>query len=531
MDLSKYATPKNRWYALVIIALGLAIVIIDNTVLNVSVPYILRDLGIGFGTLQWAISGYSLTIAAVLITVGRLGEIYGYKRMFLIGILIFVIGSFTASESHSAFTFILGRALIQAVGAAITLTSALSLLATTFKGHERAVAFGIWGSVAGASAAIGPLLGGYLTTYFSWRWSLRINIIVGLLALIGSVLIMESRRQEETCFDWKGTILSALSLFTLVFGFIQGRALGWWHASATLSWWPLSLSPIPFIFLLGLILFYAFYRHERRYEERSCPLVRFSIFRHRGFSMGLGILVLLALGQFGTFLVLPIFLENVLGLNALQVGLALLSISVSLFVFGSISGFLARRINVKWIAFTGITILGVGSALLISSLSITTTVASLIPALIVFGVGFGLGFSQLNNIIISSAPDEMTGEASALSMTVRQVGFAIGIALVGALLAGSLAANVQRNVAADSSIPSAQKQGVISSLGSVNIEGGDIFGGLDINQSIMPAVKHDVRSALVSASRTAIAVNVVVAFLAALVAFFLPRLRQDRSSR
>ncbi len=523
--LSKYAIPKYRWFALIFIALGLAIVIIDNTVLNVSIPYILRDLHINFSSIQWAISGYSLTIAAVLITVGRLGDMFGYKRMFLLGIIVFVIGSFIASESNGAISLLIGRALIQAIGAAITLTSALSLLAFTFSGNERAVAFGIWGSVAGASAAIGPLLGGYLTTYFSWRWSLRINIVVGLLAIIGSIFIMESKKQESKCFDWVGMLLSSSSLLLLVFGFIEGGALGWWRPSTNLAFWPFNISVIPVIFLLSLSILYAFVRYERWFEKKGCPLLRVEIFRSRGFTMGLILLGILALGQFGTFLILPIYFENVLGLSALKVGVALLPISISLFIFGTISGFLASKINVKWIIASGITILIVGISILILTISVSATVLSLLPALLVFGTGFGLGFSQLNNVIISSAPKEVAGEASATSITIRQIGFALGIALVGAILASTLHTSIQKNVQMDPKIPDSMKSKIINALENIDIESGDVTPNLPLSQDITSAIRSDVNSAIVSASKSAFTLTLVASILAAVVAYLMPLFR------
>src|SRR3990167_4144556 len=166
MNLSRFATEKYRWHALVFIALGLAIVIIDNTVLNVAIPYIIRDLKTSLEAIQWVISGYALIIATLLITMGRLGDLYGRKRIFLIGTVLFAIGSYLASISQTAVTLFIGEALIEAIGASMMMTSSLALLVTEFKGKERALAFGIWGSVAGASAALGPLLGGYLTAYY-----------------------------------------------------------------------------------------------------------------------------------------------------------------------------------------------------------------------------------------------------------------------------------------------------------------------------------------------------------------------------
>ncbi len=339
---SKFATAKYRWHALVFIAVGLAIVIIDNTVLNVAIPYILRDLNTTLDAMQWIISGYALIIATLLIFMGRLGDVVGRKRVFLAGTVLFAIGSFIASIAKSAGILFIGEALIEAIGAAAMLTSSLALLASEFQGRERALAFGIWGSVAGASATIGPLLGGYFTTYHSWRWSLRINVVVALIAILGSIFIQESKGEEGKRFDWLGTILSGLGFFALVFGVIEGRNYGWWHINKTFSigsWnWPLhDLSVIPLAFAAAALLLIWFVFYEINLEKNGGePVVRMSLLRSRGFSWGLIAVAIMSLGQFGVFFVMPIYLQNVLGLTALKTGLVFLSSSLMFMVVGRV---------------------------------------------------------------------------------------------------------------------------------------------------------------------------------------------------
>ncbi len=271
------ATEKNRWIALCFIAMGLAIVIIDNNVLNVAIPYIIRDLHTNFTAIQWVVSGYTLLIATFLITAGRLGDLFGRKKIFLLGTVFFAVGSFIASISMNATMLFFGEAFIEAIGASMMLTSALATLAFEFRGRERAIAFGIWGSIAGASASVGPLLGGYLTAYFSWRYSFRINVIVAIITILGSVFIRDSKSHEGKRFDWVGTFLSGAGLFSLVFAFIEGRNLGWIHNS-----------PIPFIFAVSFVLLLLFVLWEHRLEKKQLgPLLKLSMFQKPGFSFGL----------------------------------------------------------------------------------------------------------------------------------------------------------------------------------------------------------------------------------------------------
>ncbi len=527
---NKFATYKNRWIALVVIALGLAIVIMDATILNVSIPYMLRDLQTPFSSIQWAISGYSLTIATVLITIGRIGDLWGRKKIFLLGMVIFAVGSFVASIATSSLLLIIGRALIQALGAAMVLTSALALLAATFRGRERAIAFGVWGAVAGASASLGPLLGGYLTTYYSWRWSLRINVAVAALAIIGSIFIIETLGEKARRFDWWGMVLSGVGVFCIVFGFVEGRSYGWWAPGEQFSlfgWqWPLqSISIIPFFFAVGIVLLAFFIWHERRLERigRS-PLLRISIFKQRGFSVGSALLMLLSLGQFGFFFTIPIYFENVLGFNAFKTGVVLLSASISVFVFGIISGYLASKVNIKWIIVVGTAILVIGLYVTIPEITLAATGLTLAPGLIIYGIGLGLSSSQLNNVIISSAPHEIAGEASAASVTMRQLGSSIGVAVIGAIFASLVISSATTNIQSDQSLPPPAQQAAVAGLASIDPEAGQVTAANEqISPAIAASIKHDVDQGIISASQGAMRIAWYFVIGSALLSLALPR--------
>ena len=534
MKFSNLATEKNRWYALIFIGLGLAIVIIDNTILNVSIPYILRDLQASFNDVQWIISGYTLTIATVLVTLGRIADLWGRKKIFILGMIFFAAGSITGSFATSPLVLILARSILQALGAAMVLTSALSLLAANFFGRERAIAFGIWGSIAGASASIGPLLGGYLTTYYSWRWSLRINLVVALIAILGSVFIRPSKGEQEQKFDWLGVVFSGTGLFSLVYAFIEAGRYGWLTPKEVFSFlgftWPIAnVSITPFFLLVGLILLAIFVIVEHRLEKKGgSPLLKMSLFKFPGFSFGLITLLILSLGQFGFFFIMPIYFENVLGLDALGTGVIFLPATLSIFVAAILSGFLASKIRPQWLVNIGMIFLVLGAFLLVPEIKTMATIWSIAPALIVYGIGLGISSAQLSNIVISASPNRFAGEASAASATFRQVGASIGVAIIGTILASAVVTNIQSNIETDQQIPADIRGTVVSSLENIDIESGqiNIFNN-KIPQDLRIPIKTDIDNAIITAAKKTLTIAGFFIVAGAISAFFIRPKRDE----
>ena len=533
MKLPDLATDKYRWLALVFLALSSAIVIIDNNVLTVAIPYILRDLHTTFNGIQWVLSGYSLIIATLLITVGRTGDLFGRKRLFLCGTILFATGSFIASISTNVLMLFIGEALIEAIGAAMMLTSSLALLVTEFHGRERAIAFGIWGSVAGASASIGPLLGGFLTTYYSWRWSLRINVIIAVIAILGSVFIKEAYGKKTEKFDWLGVVFSSLGLFSLVFGCIEGRNFGWWSAVkafaiGNLHWYQGGISIIPFIFLMAVIFLALFIFIEYRLEKDGKePLLRISLFKNAGFSLGLIAIGILVMGQFGTFFIFPLYYQNVLGLTAFQTGLLFLWTSVTIAITGALSGYLASKFGPKWIVVIGMLASFLGIFWLSSLLSIHIDLFSLVPGLILLGSGIGLASSQVTNIILSHVPQQFSGEASAVNVTFRQIGASIGTALIGTVLAANLAINITTIIHADKHFSPSARQYIMTQLKNYTAESGTQALKKRIsNPQTYRLVKTDIDYSLVSAAKTAFHAGLFFIAIGIVLSVFIPEKRQ-----
>jgi EmrB/QacA subfamily drug resistance transporter len=434
----------RRWITLGIVIMSAVIVVLDNTVLTVAIPTILRDFHTDLPSLQWVLTGYSLTFATFMIIGGRLGDIYGARRMFIIGAALFTIGSFLASISQSVPVMLLGEALIEGIGASMMLPATLSILSTTFTGHERATAFAVWGAVAGAGVAFGPVLGGFLTTHYSWRWSFRINLIVAPLAILGAVLFMRAtpRGERRQRIDVLGAVLVACGTFLLVFGLSEGSAYGWWRPLRTLTVvghevWPHSrpVSAIPLVFVAASLLLGAFYAWERAREraERD-PLFEFGLLQHLTFRYGLITTNVLAMGQLGFLFVLPVFLQDGKHLSAMDSGLWLLPSGLFIVLGAQVSGRLTRRIDTTVVVRTGLVLEAVGLVATALAINADLTIWEILPGFALFGTGLGFASAQLTSVVLSHVPPAHAGAGSGANTTVRQIGSALGIAIIGSIL-------------------------------------------------------------------------------------------------
>ncbi len=469
---AEYKSGLRKWLPMIVLSFALMIIVIDTTVLNVSLKVISQDLHTNLQGLQWVITAYALTLAALTITGGRLGDLFGRKRMFMLGAVIFAIGSLITSLSHSVGLMIGGEAVVEGVGAALMMPATASLLVANYKGRDRAVAFGIWGGIAAASSAIGPLVGGFLTTHYSWRWAFRINVFVALILLLGSLIIAESRdRAERRELDFLGVFLSATGLLLFVYGIIESSTYGWWRAKLAFEAFsiqvPGSLSPTPFALVAGALLLLAFAGWQRNIEKRGrTPLVSLSLFRNRQFAVGASVIAMLSLGMTGLIFAIPVFLQSVHNLDALHTGLALLPMSATMLVVAPGSAFLSKYITPKRLIQTGLFLAVVASIILHFAITPHATPATFIPGMIVFGMGMGLVMAQASNMTLSAVSVEKAGEASGVNNTLRQVGASFGSAIIGSVLLATLASSLVKGINQSPVIPTESKQQVASVLGS-----------------------------------------------------------------
>jgi EmrB/QacA subfamily drug resistance transporter len=447
------APDPRRWITLAVVVVAALIVVLDNSVLTVAIPTILRDFHTTLPAVEWVITGYALTFASLLIIGGRLGDVYGHRRIFVIGAALFGAGSLLAALSWNVPSLIVGEALIEGMGASLMLPATLSVISTTFQGRERATAFAAWGATVGVGVALGPVVGGFLTTNYTWRWAFGINVIVAPLAIAGALLFIARDRPAEKRLriDVPGACLVAVGLFLFVFALSEGARYGWFRPLETFSIagaavWPSdrAVSLIPLVLVVSLVILAAFYRLERWKERHDrSPLFEFGQLRHHGFRYGLITSGVLATGQMGMFFVLPVFLQDAKHLTAEANGFWMLPFGVFIIVGSQLGGYLTRHIGTTRVVQLGLSLEMVGLVTVAFVLHPSMGFVDLIAPYALFGFGIGFASSQLTNVILSDIPDEKSGMASGTNSTVRQVGGALGVAVVGSVFASL---TVQRTI-------------------------------------------------------------------------------------
>lgn len=469
---------SRRWIGLVFISIAVALIIVDSTIVNVAIPAIVDDLGISSTEVQWVQEAYTLVFASLLLVFGSLADRFGRRRMLLIGVVIFAASSVAAALAPTGGLLILAR-LVQGVGGAMMLPTTLSLLNATFRGRERGIAFAVWGSTIGGMAAVGPLLGGWLTTAFSWRWAFGINVPLGILIIIGVLLtVAESREGTARRIDVVGAALSVITSATLVFGLIEGRTLGWWTTEKPLAigeWtWPWEISPVPIAFaiaILGLIAFIAWGRRRERLGKST--LIAFGLFSIPSFRNGNIAAMVVSLGEFGIILSLPLWLQFVIGFDALQTGFILLALAIGSFVASGVAGATSGKISPVTVVRYGIAAEIVGVAGVGFVIGPDTAWPLLLPFLFIYGFGVGLATAQLTGVVLADVPIAQSGQGSGTQSTARQLGSALGIAILGTVLFVSTASILTAKLD-EQGVPAAQRDQVVSSV--IDSAGGAIAG-------------------------------------------------------
>jgi len=439
--LSRPPIVASPWIVLLVLALGFFMILLDTTIVNVAIPSIITALHATLDQILWVLNGYILVYAVLLITAGRLGDMVGPKRLFLGGLALFTLSSAACGLAQDPNQLILFR-VIQGVGGALLTPQSLSIITSIFPPEKRGAAFGLWSAVAGLAAVTGPTLGGFLTTQFSWRAIFYVNVPIGIIAIILAYLLMpDVTIHREHHLDIVGMALATAGLFAGVFGLIEGERYSWGRinnvGSFSIGSMQASVISIPTILLAAVILLALFVIWEARQDE---PLLPLSLFRDRNFSVANSVSFIVAFGMLGFFLPMTIFLQSILGLDAEHAGVVFVPMSLTSMFIAPVAGRITDRYaqSGRYVLALGLLLYSTGMGLVIWVSSLTATGLTYTPALIVGGIGMGCTFAPMVTLAMRNIGPTQAGAASGFINTIRQVGGAMGSAVVGALLQNRL---------------------------------------------------------------------------------------------
>src|SRR3989440_4139100 len=407
----------RKWRALIIVCVAIFMLLLDITVVNVALPSIQKDLHTSFTDLQWVVDAYALMHATCTRNAGSLGDLLGRKRVFISAVLLFTIASALCGSASSPLFLNLARG-VQGIGGAVMFAVSLAILSQEFHGRERGTAFGIWGATIGAAVAIGPLVGGALTTWAGWRWIFYVNLPIGAICVVGAFAYLhESRNEEHGGFDLPGFVTLAAGLFALVLALLPRNDWGW------------SSGREVGLLAGGVAALVVFVLVERR---SSSPMFDVSLFRVPTFTGAQIVAFTISSAMFSQFLYLTLYLQNVLGYSPIQAGLRFLPLSLLAFVTAPIAGRLSARAPVRLLIGVGMGLVGV-ALLLMHGVTPSSHWTTLLPGFLVGGIGIGMVNAPLAATAVSVVEPRRAGMASGINNTFRQVGIATGIAGLGAI--------------------------------------------------------------------------------------------------
>jgi EmrB/QacA subfamily drug resistance transporter len=418
-----FAEENRKWWTLGAVAFGLFMIMLDNTVVFVALSSIQSDLHISQSELEWVVSGYALTFAVLMLTGGKLADMLGRRRIFIVGLTIFTASSLACGLATGA-GFLIGARVVQGVGAALMNPATLSIIVATFPPRQRGTAIGIWVGISAMALAIGPLVGGILTEQINWSWIFFINVPVGIAGIIVSrIFITESRDEsEEQRLDLPGLVSSAVGLFGLTYALIEGNNYGW-GSGRILGGFALAA--------VGLATF-VLLEHRQR-----VPMLDLSLFKNSTFSGANLTMLLVALAMFGVFFFNSLYLGQVLGYSPIQTGATFLPLTVLIVFVAPLAGRFSDKIGPRWLMGTGLVLLS-GSLLSFSTLGVDSSFWDIVPGLILGGFGMSLAMTPTTAAAMGSVPVDKAGVGSAVLNSMRQVGGSLGIALMGAIVASSV---------------------------------------------------------------------------------------------
>jgi EmrB/QacA subfamily drug resistance transporter len=417
---AKILAPENRkWWTLAALSFALFMIMLDNTIVNVALPAIRKDLGITLSALEWTVTAYALTFAVLMLSGGKLADLLGRRRIFMVGLAIFTLASLWCGLSGGATELISARA-IQGVGAALMMPSTLSIITAVFPVRERGAAIGIWAGVSAMALAIGPLLGGVITEHLSWNWIFYVNVPIGAIGFVVSrIVVPESRdTSHEQRLDLPGLLSSGIGMLALVYALIEANNYGWTSARI------LGLFALA---VVALTVFALLEMHQR------IPMLDLSLFKSGTFAGANLVAILVTLAMFGIFFFFPIYLQSLRGWSPVQTGAALLPWTLMVVVCAPIAGKLSDRVGSRWLMAAGMTVVGI-CCLILSTVTLHSSFWHMLPGFVLGGVGMSFVMTPMSAAAMGAVPVDKAGVGSGVLNTFRQVGAAMGIALMGAIL-------------------------------------------------------------------------------------------------
>jgi EmrB/QacA subfamily drug resistance transporter len=412
----------RKWWTLLVVCAATFMLLLDVTIVIVALPEIQRGLQASFSDVQWVIDAYALTLATLLLTSGSLADRYGRRRLFVVGLTVFTLGSLLCGLAQSSLILIVSRS-VQGVGGAIMFATSLALLAHSFRGKDRGVAFGVWGAITGVATGLGPILGGVITSGISWRGIFLVNIPIGVVAIAITLRrVDESRTRHASGTDWAGFVVLTASLVSLVYGLIRAGEMSWGDTG------------VASCLCLGTALLAVFVIVERRAAH---PMFDLSLFRTPTFGGGLIAAFAMNGSLFAMLVYLVLYLQDDLGYSALATGVRLLLVSGSSLVAATVSGRLSSHMPARWLIGPGLLLVGIG-LLIMSGLDATSSWTHLVPGFLIAGVGAGMVNPPLASTAVGVVEPQRSGMASGVNTTLRQMGIAVGIAVYGSIFTTSL---------------------------------------------------------------------------------------------
>lgn len=516
---STRATGGRRWLALGAIALAVSLVIMDATIANVALPVVIEDIHLTATEAQWMNAIYALVFAGLILTSGRLGDLYGRRRLLLLGLALFGVASLFAGSADSGTALIAAR-FAQGLGAAAIFPSTLSTINAMFTGRDRGIAFAVYGAMIGGMAALGPLVGGWLATDVSWRWAFWLNLPFVVVAGVGTLLLVPETRDvlARRGLDPVGVALASVGMAAVVFGLIESSTYGWVRQDDG------ALSPVIVTLVAGALLIGVFVLVEQaRARAGRVVLVDLGLFRLRTLRYGAIAALVVALGEFGLLFALPLLLQGAMGYDALGTGWLMVALAGGTFATSGLTPRLTERLGQRTVVRAGLFL----EAVAVGGLALVLPAGSAVIAglLFVYGTGVGLATAQLTSVMLSEVPIAQSGEASGLQSTVRQLGSALGVALLGGLLIGNLGSGLADSLSG-TSMPAAQQAQVVR---VVKQSAGAAIPALE-HQPGLAAAAAPAREAMVSAAKETTGLAAGVLALGLLATLALPAERRDEEA-